>query len=143
VLAGLRDRYQEAEKISAFYQVSTQPMLTISRRHLIGQAIETCGGRNIFADLNELTPAVSIEAVIDRAPDVIIVAGFGTNETEVRESLSLWAQWPNIPAVRHGDMYVVNADLIVRPSARILGGVGQICGHLDAARRKENARAGL
>jgi iron complex transport system substrate-binding protein len=142
-LAGLRDRYRDAEKISVFYQVSAQPMLTISRRQLIGQAIETCAGRNIFADLNELTPAVSIEAVIDRAPDVIILAGFGTNETQVRESLSLWARWTNIPAVRHGDMYVVNADLIARPSVRMLGGVGQICEQLDAARRKESARTGL
>ena len=117
-------------------------MLTISGRHLIGEAIEICGGRNIFAELKELTPAISVEAVLDRSPDVIMASRFIGGDDERPEALTVWNQWPSIPAVRNGNLYAVKADQIARPSTRILGGVRQICEHLEAARRK-GAQAGL
>lgn len=142
-LVSLRDRYRGAADISVLYQISVRPMLTISRRHVIGEAIEICGGRNIFANLDELAPAVSVEAILDRAPEVIIASGAGPNVTQLPDGLSVWARWPSIPAVRNGNLYVVDADLIVRPSTRILGGVRRICEHLETARRKKLARAEL
>jgi iron complex transport system substrate-binding protein len=142
-LARLRNRFRDAAVVSVYYQVSAQPMLTISRRHLIGEAIEVCGGRNIFAGLAELTPAVSVEAVLDRSPEVILVSSFVTRDDALPEGLSFWRDWPNVPAVRDGNLFAVNADQIARPGTRILGGVEQICGYLEAARQKGNGRDGL
>ena len=55
---------------------------------------------------------------------------------QIPESLSLWTRWPTIAAVRDGNLYVVDADLIARSSTRVLRGVRQICAHLDTARGK-------
>ena len=117
-------------------------MLTISRHHLIGEAIEICGGLNIFGSLDELTPAISVEAVMDRSPEVIMVSNYSADGSERSEDLSQWARWPHIPAVENGNLYFVNADQITRPSTRILGGVEAICQNLDAARGKASATAG-
>ncbi len=135
-LTQLRERYRDAAKISVYYQISARPVLTVSRRHVIDQAIELCGGRNVFADLNELTPAVSVEAVLEASPEVIMVSSPEVEATQMPESLSVWNRWSTVPAVRNGNLYVVDAHLIARSSTRILRGVGQICAHLDTARLK-------
>jgi iron complex transport system substrate-binding protein len=136
----LREQYADSAEITVLYQISTQPMLTISRRHLIGEAIEICGGVNIFAELDELTPSVSVETVLDRAPEVILASG---GDGALPDGLEVWTRWQSIPAVRDGNLYVIDADLIVRPATRMLGGVRQICEQLDAARQKRSETSAL
>jgi iron complex transport system substrate-binding protein len=132
----LRRRYQDAESISIFYQISARPMLTISRHHLIGQAIELCGGKNIFAALDELTPVISVEAVLDELPQVIMANNYSLDGSEQPDDLLVWTKWPHLPAVQNGNLYFVSADEITRPSVRILLGVDAICKNLDSARNK-------
>jgi iron complex transport system substrate-binding protein len=137
VLTRLRDRYRDAQSISVFYQISARPMLTISERHLIGEVIEICGGKNIFAGIDELTPSVSEEAVIDAMPEVIMANNYHPDGGEQPEDLSAWNRWPHIPAVKNRNLYFVNADEITRPSVRILAGVDAVCKNLDLARGKK------
>jgi iron complex transport system substrate-binding protein len=75
-LEKLSARYQDATTLSVFYQISWQPLFTINKHHVIGEAIEICGGRNVFADLKELSPAISLEAALESAPQVIIASRF-------------------------------------------------------------------
>ena len=39
---------------------------------MIDDAITTCGGSNVFADLPQAAPTVTREAVLARNPDVIV-----------------------------------------------------------------------
>jgi iron complex transport system substrate-binding protein len=135
-LNNLRRRYRDAESISVFYQISARPLLTISRHHLIGEAIELCGGQNIFAAVDELTPAISVEVVLDELPQVIMANNYSLDGSEQPDDLLIWTQWPHLPAVQNGNLYFVSADEITRPSARILLGVDAICKNLDLARNK-------
>jgi len=121
--------------ITVFYQVSAQPLFTISRRHVIGEAIELCGGQNLFGELTELSPSISPEAIIDAAPEVII-AGRLTDGASALNPLSVWEQWTSIPAVRDGNLFFVDANLMTRPSVRILDGVRELCARLATAREK-------
>ena len=133
-LQELRDRYRDAVVVDVFYQVSAQPLFTVSGRHVISEAIETCGGRNVFADVSGLSPAVSLESVIVAEPDAII-AGHDTlargTEEELRER---WANWRSIPAVRDGNLFIVNADRMTRSTTRILDALDELCAYLDQAR---------
>jgi len=135
-LQELRDQYQDAPTLSVFYQISWQPLFTINRQHVIGEAIEICGGRNVFADLNELSPAISLEAVLVSAPQVIIASRFDSRKEQVATELSGWSKWTNIPAVRDGNLYLLGVDQMARPSTRILSGIRALCQSLDKARRK-------
>ncbi|MBT8441675.1 MAG: cobalamin-binding protein [Gammaproteobacteria bacterium] len=135
-LRELRERFAGAEVIDVFYQVSAQPLFTIGGRHVISESIETCGGRNIFADVDGLSPAVSLESVIDAAPDAI-VAGHDLVSGDGRTQLiDQWAQWSSIPAVRNGDLYVVDANRMHRSTVRILDTLEELCGHLALARSR-------
>ena len=135
-LESLRDRYRDATKMAVFYQISWQPLFTLNKRHVIGEAIEICGGRNVFADLTELSPSISLEAVLDRSPEVIIASQFDSRKDQGATELSGWSKWTNVPAVRDGNLFLLGADQMARPSTRILDGIRVLCQNLDTARQK-------
>ena len=139
-LQTLRDRYRDTTTLSVFYQISWQPLFTISKQHVIGEAIEICGGRNVFAELTDLSPAISLEAVLDSAPQVIIASQFDSGKGQGATELSGWSKWTNIPAVRDGNLFLLSADQMARPSTRILSGIRVLCQSLDQARRKAVGR---
>jgi iron complex transport system substrate-binding protein len=122
--------------LKVFYQVSPRPVLTISSRHVIGEAIELCGGINVFGDLPELTPSISPESVIDAAPEVIIAGRFRADDSSAADGLAAWRQWESIPAVRKGNLYLIDANLIARSSVRILDGVRELCAGIARAREQ-------
>jgi iron complex transport system substrate-binding protein len=120
-----------------FFQVSRRPLLTVTNRHVIGQALDACGGRNIFADVSGLTATVSVEAVLDAAPEVVLAGGFGP---EAPAELEDWRRWAALPAARDGNLFSVDADLVSRPGTRLLDGVAAICAALDEARKRAAQR---
>lgn len=130
-LQSLRERYRDAQPVSVFYQVSAQPLMTASDEHFIGQVVKLCGGQNIFADSPQLVPVVSLEAVLDREPAVIL-AGSGADEDDA--GLGHWERWSALPAVRNDQLYAVPADFLSRAGPRLLAGAEAVCTALDAAR---------
>jgi iron complex transport system substrate-binding protein len=135
-LRELDGRYRDAVPIDVFYQIAAQPLFTISGRHAINEAIELCGGRNVFADIDGLSPAVSLESVIVAAPQAIVSAQSPPSAAAVDALREQWSAWTSVPAVRADNLFVVDADLIHRPAARILDAVAAMCGALDVARSR-------
>lgn len=127
-LEALRRAQAGKSELRVFYQVSWRPLYTVGGQQLISQIIELCGGRNIFANLGELAPAVSIEAVIAGDPEVILTASMQAGE------LAEWQRWPGVAAVAREQLHSVDGDLLVRASPRLLQGAEQVCEKLDAAR---------
>ena len=131
-LALLRARNAEARKVRVFYEIWDAPLYTIGGRHLITQAIEVCGGENIFAALTLPAPAVDVEAVLAAKPEAIIAGA----ERGARPGwLDGWRRWKELPAVAKDRLYVVDADLLHRPGPRFLDGVDALCAAIAAARR--------
>jgi ABC-type Fe3+-hydroxamate transport system substrate-binding protein len=130
-LAAERRAHAGKPVLRVFYQVSWRPLYTIGGRQLISEVITLCGGENIFAELGELAPAVALEAVLARDPEVILTADIQ------RAELEEWRRWPGVTAVARDQLYAVDGDLVVRASPRILAGTRQVCGALDQARRGE------
>jgi len=135
-LMSLREKYAGSAPVRVFYQVSWAPLFTISGRHVIGQAIELCGGRNVFAAMQTLSPAVSLEAVLDANPEAIVASDFGAGRADSGTGLSGWSAWQHLAAVQRGNLYFVDADYMVRPGIRIIEGVRQMCDRLDRARSR-------
>ena len=132
-LQTLRTQHAADTTVAVFYQIASQPLFTITARHVINDAIEVCGGRNIFADIPGVSPAISLESVIAAEPDVIVAGkdAIPGGEAALRKQ---WGDWTSIPAVRNGLVVTVDADRMHRTTLRILDAVEQLCAHLDAAR---------
>jgi iron complex transport system substrate-binding protein len=128
-LKDLRERYRSRTPISVFLEVNDQPLYTVNGKQIMSQAIELCGGRNIFADLNELAPAVGIEAVLAANPDVIL-----SIDDTVPKPREHWQQWKQLQAIRHDNVFAMPADDLARPTLRLIHGIEVLCEALDKAR---------
>jgi iron complex transport system substrate-binding protein len=137
-LAALQAGAAGLAPVSVFVQLSERPYMTVTDRNFIGQSLQLCGGRNVFGNLSGLTATVSLEAIVEAAPDVIIASDMGG---EGASPLAGWNKWRDLPAVRRGNLFTVDADLLSRPSARILDGAAQLCALLNRARRAPSAGA--
>lgn len=129
-LADLQTGAEGTVPLRAFYQVSARPLYTVNGDHYISELLGLCGAKNIFADLRELAPLVSEEAVLARDPQVMLAADVGD------DPFAPWRRWPQLAANRTGSHYTVSADLIGRPTPRVIEAGRQLCARLALARAR-------
>ncbi len=130
-IAEARDRFVGRPVLDVFYQIWSEPLMTLNGEHFISRILEVCGARNLFADLSIIAPRVSMEAVIEANPDVII-AGLRDG---VRPDMSFWRKWTMVKAVKRDRFVFVDSDVMHRHTLRMLLGIPGFCSQVDAARR--------
>ncbi|MBC7329330.1 cobalamin-binding protein [bacterium] len=97
------------------------PLIVFGKESIGDEVIELAGGRNIM-DGKVAYPQISLETLIERQPDVIILA----HMTKVQNPLSevkRRANWDKLKAVREGRVYAIDADIIDRPGPRLIQAV--------------------
>lgn len=122
-LAELRQRYQRTPPLTVFYQVWDKPMYTIGKDQIIGDALKVCGAENIFADLTLPAPQVSVESVLARNPQVIIV--------NKQALLAPWQAWPQLAAVKNNKLITFDNPNIARPSFGMFAATKILCQTLN------------
>lgn len=86
----------------------------------INEIIRIAGGENAFSDLKGWK-IVSKEDIISRSPEVILVSSGSGMGGKGKNYIYEWViKELDIDAVRKGHVYLVDADLISRPSYRIV-----------------------
>ncbi|WP_338800103.1 cobalamin-binding protein [Pseudomonas sp. RSB 5.4] len=125
-LDDLRQRYRRETPLTVFYQVWDKPLYTIGGGQIISDALEVCGARNVFADLSLPAPQVSIEAVLQRDPAVILAGD--------QAQLDAWKAWPQVAAVKQGKLLLVTDKGLERPSGQMIEATAKLC-HLIAPDR--------
>jgi vitamin B12 transport system substrate-binding protein len=124
-LATLRQRYQRERPLRVFYQVWDAPLYTIGGQQIISDALRICGAENIFADLSLPAPQVSMEAVLQANPEVILAG--------VQGQLDAWRIWPRMAAVERKQLWLVPDTGLERPSFQMLAATERLCNVLSKA----------
>jgi iron complex transport system substrate-binding protein len=135
-LVDLRQRFSGRPQVRTFYQIWSDPPITVGRSQIIGSAIQLCGGVNIFADLTSMAPVVSIEAVLAANPEVIVASGADATRPQW---LDAWRRWPQLTAAARDNLFFIPPDLIQRNTPRLLDGAEQLCRDLETARARRPA----
>ena len=120
-LHGLQRRYGQPTGVKVFYQLWYPPLTSVSGNAWPAQAIELCGGLNVMSNARTPYPQVNIEQVI-RANPALILAG-----SQDPDALRHWQKWPNLDAVQHQRLDVINSDELHRFTSRTLNGVESMC----------------
>lgn len=127
----LRQKYAGRKKVSVFFQVSPGTLYTLNGEHIISKVIDLCGGVNVFSALVPLAAQVSLEAVVQANPQVII----GTHDGSGKPAwFTDWLGLDALDAVRNNNIFYLHPDIISRHTTRILLGAEKICQFLDQAR---------
>jgi iron complex transport system substrate-binding protein len=132
-LAGLRAANTGKPKVRVFYQIWKTPLMTVGGPQIISDAIKLCGGDNVFGHLKPMAPNVSIEAVLEADPEAIVATGMGEASPEW---LHDWDKWTRMTAVKRGNLFHINPDIMQRHTPRILDGTEKLCAQLDIARSR-------
>lgn len=140
-LRALRERHRGLAPVRTFYQVAPRPLVTVSDRHFIGQAITLCGGANVFARVPGLAPVIGAEAVVAARPEAIVANALepGPGGAPAASPLAAWRQWPQLPAVARGNLFQLDPNLMSVPGPRLLAGIEALCADLSVARRNAGA----
>jgi iron complex transport system substrate-binding protein len=129
-LADIVHRYDKGRHPTVLLQVWNHPIYTIGGTHLISDALKLCGARNVFGDLRDLAPAVDVEAVVARNPDIIVAAappGSGP------EWLADWRRFTTLRAVRSGNLIIFEDPRLTRLGPSVVEAAEGLCKALAAA----------
>lgn len=99
--------------VRAFWHVWDAPLLTIGGGSYLSELLDIAGAANVFADATQPSPAVSLEEVARRNPDVILAGP--NNAAKIRQS----PLWQSVPAVRAGRVIVIDTTIVGRPGVRM------------------------
>lgn len=127
-LQTLERRYTRASPPSALLQVWGRPIYTVGGGQVMSEALRLCGVRNVFADLRELSPVVSLEAVIKRDPQIIIAAA---PRGMAAEWLAEWRRYPMLRAVRTKHLLSFEDQRLGRMGPSMLDATEALCRALN------------
>lgn len=122
-LSELRQRYHREQPLRVFYQVWNSPLYTLGGGQIISDALAVCGARNVFADLDQPAPQVSVESVLQRDPQVILAG----DDSQLEE----WKAWPGLSAVAGNRLLMVPDKGLERPSGQMIDATARLCAVLD------------
>ena len=115
------------QRLRVLYVVWYDPIWTMGRETFINDLIWDAGGINIFADDFEKSRVVSLEAIIQKNPQVIIVSGMGTTGDLIYNNIKSETRLAQIDAMLNNRIYKISdANLIERPGPRIVDGLEEI-----------------
>ena len=104
-----------------FFQIDASPLFSAGQGTFIDQLITSAGGRNLAGDRTGY-PRYSWEDILALRPEVVIIASMAGGYSEAQLKAQ-WSRWPDIPAVKDGRLYVVDAGLFDRPVPRLADGL--------------------
>ena len=90
------------------------PPMVIGRGSYMDELLEIAGAENVFHDMAQPSPSVSIEEVVRRAPDFVVTSAKRATELGADNS------WRAVPAVRDGRFVIEDPAITGRPSV-VLG----------------------
>jgi iron complex transport system substrate-binding protein len=98
-----------------------------SAGHWVPEMVRIAGGEELFAGEGELSARLSWDEVFEAAPEVLVLmpCGFDAARTvEEARSLPELSGWSDLPAVREGRVWAVEANsYFSRPAPRLVEGV--------------------
>lgn len=115
-------RTKSLPKPKVFFQIGYAPIMTVGRETLADDLIRLAGGNSISRDESVSYPLYSVETIISKGPEIIIMSSMESK----RDYLNLvkkWQNWTSIPAVKKNAIYVVDSNLVDRPTPRIVEGL--------------------
>ncbi|HEY6290544.1 MAG TPA: cobalamin-binding protein [Terriglobia bacterium] len=110
-----------------------QPLITIGPQNFVADVIRRAGGASISSDLSGEWPRLSLEVVLARNPDVILLPRSQSYSPSLDEFRRL-PGWRDLAAVKAGRVYWVS-DTIIRPCPRLIDALEEVASLLHPAKQ--------
>jgi ABC-type Fe3+-hydroxamate transport system substrate-binding protein len=120
---------------SVFLQLSTAPIYTVGNQGILPEILMFCGGKNIFENLSGMSVQVSPEAVLHNNPKVILLlSSVPPSKKQYQKTIdSNWEKWSFLSAVKEGQIFQIDPNILSQNTPNILHGVKVVCEILSDA----------
>jgi len=105
-----------------FLQINEHPLITVGKDTFHNSLIKQAGGINISGKESIKYPKYSLEQVLRSNPEVILITSMERGVAAERKK-ERWRQWNQLQAVKLGRIYILDSDLLDRPSPRLVDGL--------------------
>ncbi|MDQ3696474.1 MAG: helical backbone metal receptor [Gemmatimonadota bacterium] len=112
-LARVRAATASAGRPTVFVHLWDRPIITSGANDFLTELLDIAGARNVYDDLTQPSPQVSLEDVVRRDPDFVLTGPLSAPR------ISADAAWRAVPAVRSGRILVFDTALVARPSVKL------------------------
>lgn len=122
-LDALRTKLNDRAPLKVFVQISKEPLFTAGKPSFVTEIVQHAGAVSVTRDLPTPYPRISKETAMAMNPEAIVVSAGAGNEDPnelFRDST----------AVKGGKVFRVKADLLTRPSPRIVDGIEELARNL-------------
>jgi ABC-type Fe3+-hydroxamate transport system substrate-binding protein len=104
----VKARVADKPKARVFMAIWYDPVMTIGKRAFISELIEAAGGRSVTDDIAQEWPEVSLETVVRRQPEALLLMR-GSNFTV--EELKTRPGWKHLRAVQQGRVFYTDGRI--------------------------------
>lgn len=118
-LAEVRASVAGRPRPTVFFLVWNDPPMTAGPSTFISQVLGVAGGRNVFADLAGEWPNVSLEEIVRRQPDYLVLPQGEKGGAHDLDKLRGAPGWRELRAMREGRAVAVDSELMNRPGPRL------------------------
>jgi iron complex transport system substrate-binding protein/vitamin B12 transport system substrate-binding protein len=128
-IASLRQNSRLGETVSVFLEIGSEPLYTLARDPLIQDVLTTCKAQNIYVRHAAVAPTISLEDVLHKRPQVVIMA--------YRDPVQLRARhlfWEKHLGLSPHALLNLNPDALYRPGPRLIEATRILCEQLDRYR---------
>jgi len=129
IVQGMKKRIEKVKAMvsgiknrpKVFFQIGVSPIVSVGTETFLHELITLAGGYNLTR--GDVTyPRLTVEQVLALAPDVLIVTSM-TRGQSFDAVEAQWKRWDSIPAVRNNRIYLVDSDIVDRPTPRLVDGL--------------------
>ncbi len=130
-------------KLRVLFILSRDPLFVAGATSFVDDMLGTCGARNAIRDVSSIDktrpwPQASREGVVAADPQLVIIAQrHGVEQPETSQAILTQLQalpaWREVAAVKAGQVYLINDDLVTIPGPRLIEGLEKVSGLINEA----------
>jgi iron complex transport system substrate-binding protein len=105
-------------------QVGDDPIVVAGGSSFLNEALEVIGAKNSYGDLRSAYPRPALEDILHRDPDVILVLTLSGEIAPHLATAKRWQSLKRLKAARNGQVHIIQSDSVVRPTLRLIEGLG-------------------
>ena len=112
-IARVRAATASLPRPSVFWPLYDQPLLATGGGSFLNELIDVAGGRNVYGFMAEPSPRITVEDLLKRDPEVILLS------PESRARYVSDPRWRALRAVREHRLLAVDTTVVYRPGPRL------------------------
>lgn len=124
-IAAIRAHYGRAHAPRLLLQVWDRPVYTLGGGQIISDAAEACGYSNVYGELRDAAPAVSLESIAARDPDVILA--LAADAPTAQQWIDHWQSLPALRAVKNKRVISFTDARLSRMGPEVVSATESLC----------------